>query len=141
MDGPATAVVSERRPTQGLHVLLVEDEPDTASTMSLLLTLWGHEALVARDGPAAVEAVRERRPDVVLLDLLLPGRLDGCAVAEHVRELCGGRRPLLIALTGLGGELDRLRSEKAGIDLYLVKPIDPGRLQALLKDYLAAVVE
>jgi CheY-like chemotaxis protein len=141
LDGPATAIVTERPSSQGLRVLVVEDEPETALTMSVLLALWGHEARVARDGPSAVEAVRDSVPDVVLLDLLLPGRLDGCAVAEHVRELCGARRPLLIALTGLGGELDRRRCEKAGIDLCLVKPIEPDHLQSLLRDYLAALVE
>jgi two-component system OmpR family response regulator len=121
-------------PCQGLRVLVVEDVADTSDTLVLLLHLEGHEVWVASDGPAALRQAGECEPDVVLLDLRLPG-LDGWEVA---RRLCRQRlkkRPLLVAVTGYGQECDRRCSAEAGIDLHLVKPVDPERLLGLLKRF------
>ena len=124
----------------GLHVLVVEDHAETANALATLLRLGGHEAEVAPDARAALEAARSRPPDVVLLDLGLPD-MDGWQLARHFQEPPGGKPPLLVAVTGLGQEADRRRSEEAGIDLHLVKPADPGQLLWLLNRFRRIVAE
>lgn len=91
----------------------------------------GHEVKVAYDGPEALDLARRFRPEVVLLDIGLPG-VSGYEVAERLRERpeTGGAR--LIALTGWGQEDDRRRSRSAGIDVHLVKPVDPDAIRELL---------
>jgi two-component system OmpR family response regulator len=118
-------------PPPGLRVLVVEDHADTADSLALLLTLFGHEVRVARDGPTALEMARAFPPDVVLLDIGLPG-IDGWQVAERLRQQSGQKRPLLIAVTGYGQDADHRRSQEAGIDLHLLKPVDPDQLRRLL---------
>ena len=98
----------------------------------------GHEIQVALNGPAAVEAIQVAPPDVVLLDIGLPG-MSGWDVARWVTEQPAEKRPLLVALTGYGREEDRQRSEEAGIDLHLVKPVDPADLLRLLKRFYRVV--
>jgi two-component system, OmpR family, response regulator len=122
----------------GLRVLVVEDRPESAAALALLLRRSGHEVEVAPDGPAALDAVQARPPDVVLLDIGLPG-LDGWEVSRRLPGDPAGKRPLLIALTGLGREADRRRSEEAGIDLHLLKPVDPGWLRGLLQRFQSVV--
>lgn len=117
-------------PSAGSRILVVDDSLDSAETLGELLKIWGHDVRLAHDGPGAVEAAREYRPDVILLDIGLPG-MDGFAVAAELRkEKLGGR--LLVALTGYGEQQDRDRTLKAGFDHHLVKPIDPDTLQKLL---------
>jgi CheY-like chemotaxis protein len=118
-----------------LHILVVEDHKDTANTTAQLLTLYGFEVQVAADGMAALEAARSWQPDVVLLDIGLPG-LDGYKVAKRLPAL--EKRPLLIAVTGYGRDVDRRRSQQAGIDLHLVKPVDPEQLLTVLRRFQAA---
>ena len=103
---------------------------DAARSLARLLKSWGHEVQVAHDGPAALEAARPTGPDVVLLDIGLPG-MDGYEVA---RRLEGQRRggPRIVALTGYGQEEDRRRSQEAGFDHHLVKPVDPEELRKTL---------
>ena len=114
----------------GSRILVVDDSVDSAETLGELLKIWGHEVLLAHDGPAAVAAARDYRPEVVLLDIGLPG-MDGFAVATELRkEGTAGR--MLVALTGYGEQQDRDRAQKAGFDHHLVKPIDPDTLQKLL---------
>jgi CheY-like chemotaxis protein len=113
------------------HILVVEDDADTARSMALLLEHFGHEVEVARDGPQAIAAARRRRPDFVLLDLGLP-LMDGHEVARRLRQEAGCRQSILIAVTGYGQEEDRQRSRMAGIDHHLLKPADPGVLLPLL---------
>jgi two-component system, OmpR family, response regulator len=115
----------------GLRVLVVEDHADSATSLAMLLRISGHEVRVAQDGLAALEMARSDPPDVVLLDLGLPG-LDGWQVAERLRRQSAPKRPLFIALTGYGREEDRRRSEEAGIELHLLKPADPVQLLRLL---------
>jgi CheY-like chemotaxis protein len=120
---------SPSRP-KGSRILVVDDSVDSAETLAELLKIWGHEVHLAHDGPAAVAAAREYKPEIVLLDIGLPG-MDGFAVARELRkEGTGGR--LLVALTGYGEQQDRDRAAAAGFDHHLVKPIDPDSLQKLL---------
>ncbi len=111
-------------------ILVVNDYPDTAEAMALLLRCLGHHVQIARDGPQALELARRQPPDVVLLDLGLPG-LDGYQVASTLRREL--HKPLvIIAVTGYGREEDRRRALAAGCDYHLLKPIAPGILSTLL---------
>ncbi|HEX7378463.1 MAG TPA: response regulator [Pirellulales bacterium] len=124
-DGKNATVARPRR------VLVVDDQPDAAKTLAALLAHLGHEVRIAHDGSAALETAADFRPQVVLLDIGLPG-MDGHEVARQLRrrpELAGA---LLIALTGWGQDDDRRRSHAAGFDAHLVKPVDFAALQALL---------
>jgi CheY-like chemotaxis protein len=114
-----------------LRVLVAEDERDSADTLALLLRLWGHQAAVTYDGQSALDSAPLYRPDVVLLDIALPG-LDGWELARRLRRLPGGGDFLLVALTGHGYEPDLRRSQEAGIDLHFLKPADPAELEQLL---------
>jgi CheY-like chemotaxis protein len=115
-----------------LRVLVIDDCPDTTASMTQLLRLWGHEARVAGDGPGGLAAAAAFRPDVVLLDLGLPG-LDGFEVARLLRRDEGPRRALVVALSGYGQEQDRRHSLEAGCDLHWTKPADPEALRLLLE--------
>jgi CheY-like chemotaxis protein len=124
-------------PERGLRVLIVEDVADASAVLALLLRMEGHDVRVAPDGPAALALAEAISPDVVLLDIRLPG-LDGWEVARRLRRR-SGKPPFLVALTGYGGECDRRRSEAAGIDLHLVKPADPELLLWLLRRFQRTV--
>ena len=117
-----------------LHILTVEDDQDTAQNLALLLRREGHEVNIAPDGPAALSSAQVHQPDVVLLDIGLPG-MNGYDLARQLYQQEGQKRPLIIAVTGYGGENDRQHSEEAGIDLHLVKPVDPGQLQKVLRRF------
>jgi two-component system CheB/CheR fusion protein len=119
-------------------VLVVDDCPETAEGLAGLLAAWGHEPRVALDGPDALRDARDRRPDVVLLDVELPG-MDGHEVARRLRGEIGLGEALIVMLTGHGTAADRRRSGEAGCDFHLVKPVDLAELQELLsRDPLAA---
>jgi CheY-like chemotaxis protein len=125
--------------SSGLRVLVVEDNADCAVTLARFLQRLGHEVEVAPDGPAAVAAAQARPPDVVLLlDLGLPG-LDGWEVARRLQGHPAQRRPLLVAVTGHDEAADRRRSDEAGIDLHLDKPVDPGLLRRLLTRFRSII--
>jgi PAS domain S-box-containing protein len=113
------------------RVLVVDDNRDSAETVALVVELWGHETRVAYDGAEALEAALVYRPEVILLDIGLPG-MDGYEVARRLRTLDGLRGVKLVAMTGYGGEEDRQRAREAGFDHHLVKPVDPRELEALL---------
>lgn len=113
------------------HVLVVDDNRDVADTLGALLEFLGADVEIVYDGAAALAAMRRRRPDVVLLDIGMPG-MDGHAVARRVRQDPALQAITLIALSGWGQEEDRRRSHAAGFDRHLVKPVDLGALQALL---------
>src|SRR3954454_17155978 len=117
---------------KALHVLVVDDCPDMRSTMLLVLRAWGFEACDAGDGGAALRVAQAFCPDVVLLDLGLPG-MDGYEVARRLRELPGLAETRLIALTGFGRTEDIQRCREAGIEKHLLKPIEPIRLRQLLE--------
>jgi CheY-like chemotaxis protein len=117
--------------TRAHRVLVVDDCEDMAESLALFLTLTGHEVRTAADGPAALRAAREFRPDAIILDIALP-ILDGCEVARRLREDKDLARVVLVALTGHAGEGQRRRCLEAGFDFHLVKPADPHEVQALL---------
>ena len=131
---PSRAVGVEKRAAGGAgrsRVLVVDDNDDAALSLSTLLGLSGYETHLAHDGGAAIVQADRLKPEVVLLDIGLPGR-SGYEVAEHIRTQPWGRSALLVAITGWGQEEDRRRSESAGFDAHLVKPIDPAALERLL---------
>jgi CheY-like chemotaxis protein len=114
-----------------LHILVVEDGDDTAATCAQLLRLYGHDVAVVADGPSALHVIQADPPDVVLLDLAM-SKMDGWNLARQIRRLSLGKRPLLIAVSGHGMKSDRKRLYKCGIDIHLVKPVNPARLEHLL---------
>ncbi len=126
----APPAADEKRAGQP-HLLVVEDQVDAAEGLAELMRMRGYTVEIALDGPAALAAAAARTPDVVLLDLGLPG-LDGYAVAERLRQLPGLDGALIVALSGYGREEDRRRSEEAGIDDHLVKPVDLVELERTL---------
>jgi len=97
-----------------------------------LLHLKGHEAEIAGDAATALTAARRRMPDVALVDIGLPGSMDGWELGRHLARLPGLKRPLLVAVTGRDGDEDRAHSRAAGFDLHLAKPADPALLHRLL---------
>jgi DNA-binding response OmpR family regulator len=111
---------------------VVEDDEDTAAGLALSLRLDGHEVRVAGDAGTALREAQDGPPDVVLLDIGLPG-LDGYEVAKRLRQQATGTQPLVIAVTGHGQDEARRRSAEAGIDLHLLKPADPDGLRQMLK--------
>ena len=122
-----------------LRILLVEDDGDLAETLAALLRIYGHEVQVARDGPTALRLAADQPPDVGLLDLGLPGGMDGYEVARRLREQEVDKLPLLIAVTGSGQDEDRRRSTEAGIHLHLLKPVDGEALNRLLQRFQAVI--
>jgi len=125
--------------SRGLRVLVVEDNVDAAESLAALLRLWGHEVRMVHDGLAALDAAREQHPEVVLLDIGLPG-LDGYQVAKRLREDSSMDGALLVAMTGYGQPEDRRRSREAGIHHHFVKPVEPFVLRTLLSNLGAPVV-
>ena len=111
-------------------ILIVEDNDDARDALRMLLELDGHTVEAAADGAEALDIVRDKDPDVALVDIGLPG-IDGYEVARRIRA-GQGPRPLLIALTGYGQPEDRRRATEAGFDSLLVKPVDPAALSGLL---------
>jgi DNA-binding response OmpR family regulator len=121
-------------------VLVVDDSEDTAQSFAELLTLCGHAVRTAGTGPEALRAAAAEAPDVVLLDIGLPG-MSGWEVARRLRAQAVDKQPLLVAVTGFGSVADHHRSADAGIDLHLTKPTAPDALIAFLSwvcDNLAA---
>ncbi len=123
---------------QGLRVLLVEDRPEFAETLGEALQVAGHEVEIAPDGASGLEAARVRNPDVVFFELALPG-LDGYAVAKGIQDQFAWKRPLLVALTGPTDPDSARRSQEAGIDLLLSKPVDLVLLRNLLRRFQSIV--
>jgi signal transduction histidine kinase/CheY-like chemotaxis protein len=119
------------RGTTRVRVLLVDDNADAAESLRVLLELLGHQVRTVHDGPSALDALRGQPFDVAVIDIGLPG-MDGYEVARRTLRLLGGRRPVLIALTGYGRREDREAALAAGFDHHLVKPIDPEALQGML---------
>jgi signal transduction histidine kinase/ActR/RegA family two-component response regulator len=116
-----------------LRILIVEDNHDAANTLGLLLRRFGHEVETAHSGVAGLQVAKRWRPDVVLCDLGLP-EMDGYEVAGCLRRDPALAAARLIAVSGYGQDEDRRRSEEAGFDLHLTKPLDPSELQRLLGD-------
>ena len=113
------------------RVLVVDDNVDAAQSATVLLRLMGHQVEVVHNGPAALEAVREFRPEIVLLDIGLPG-MSGYDVARALRALPENNGMILAAVTGYGQEEDRRRTREAGFDYHLTKPLPPSTLVAFV---------
>lgn len=113
------------------RVLVVDDNVDAANTLHLLLQSLGHETRIAHDGPTALAVTDEFRPDVILLDIGMPG-MNGYEVARHLRSRYGDRHIKIVAITGWGAEGDRSRSTDAGFDVHLVKPVGESDLRQIL---------
>jgi PAS domain S-box-containing protein len=118
-----------------LRILVVDDNRDVAESLALLLESEGHQVLTAYDGIRALETARTERPDIILLDIGLPG-MDGYAVAQALRQNHELERTLLIALTGYGQPDDRKKSSASGVDEHLVKPVDIEMLRKLIASQL-----
>jgi two-component system CheB/CheR fusion protein len=118
-----------------LRVLVVDDNVDAANSLAMLLALTdGHDVRVAYDGLAALEVAQVHRPDVLLLDLGMPG-LNGFEVARKLRAQTEFARSLIVALTGWGMERDRIRTRESGFDQHLVKPVEPDTIRELLAQF------
>jgi PAS domain S-box-containing protein len=123
---PSTRMAHPRR------VLVVDDNVDAAESIGMLLRLWGHAVRLAHNGPQAIQAAAEQRPEIVVLDIGLPG-MNGYEVARHLRQQPEFHNAMLIAVTGYGQDEDRRRTEEAGFDHHLTKPVDPVALENLLR--------
>ena len=119
------------------HALIVDDCPNVADSLALLLRRWGYRAAVAYDGPAALALASADPPAAVVLDLGLPG-MSGYGLAARLRELPGMGEALLVALTGYGWEEDVRLGREVGIDRHLLKPCDPEELRRAFAGRLAA---
>ena len=117
----------------GQRVLVVDDNADAARTLDMLLRSLGYETRVVYDGAAALKVAIEFKPDVVLLDIGMPG-LDGYEVARRLRALKKGAALRIVAITGWGQEADRQRTREAGFDVHLVKPVEPTELVRVLDE-------
>lgn len=122
--------------TDGLRILVVDDNRDSVQTLAMMLRMMGHDTEIAINGLDAIESAKAYNPDVILLDIGLP-KLNGYEVCRRIRELPGGRQMLIVALTGWGQEDDRFRSSEAGFDHHLVKPVDLATLEELLANRIA----
>ena len=129
-DGRPVVRVEEPRPRR-VHILVVEDNPDAAESLTMLLELFGHSVRTVSDGMAALAAVRAKVPDVMLVDIGLPD-MDGHEVARRVRSDPELDHIVLVALTGYGREEDKAHAKAAGFAHHLVKPVNPEALSALL---------
>ena len=127
---PPVAVLAPAEPRKA-RILVVDDNVDTARGMTRLLKLIGHTTATAHSGPEAIEVARRHRPEVVLLDIGLPG-MSGYEVAAALRREESCRDALIIAVSGYGQDEDRRRSREAGFDHHLIKPLDHDALLELL---------
>jgi signal transduction histidine kinase len=113
------------------RVLIIEDNPDACETLKAFLDMEGHQVSMAHDGQAGLDALLGERFDVVICDIGLPG-MDGLEVMARLRAAQGGAGPVAIGLSGYGQAEDRARATAAGFDHYLVKPVNPDALLALV---------
>jgi signal transduction histidine kinase len=113
------------------RILVADDNADARESLATLLKQCGHEVVIAPNGAVALESAAQDPPDVALLDIGMP-QLDGYEVSRRIRAQRWGKDVRLVALTGLGQETDRRRSQEAGFDTHLVKPVDLNQLTELL---------
>jgi len=128
---PPPVVHNVERTPNPRRLLIVEDHPDVAESLALILRGDDHEVRIAHDGAAALQVLSHFRPDVVLLDVGLPG-MDGYQVARRMREETLESRLTIIALSGYDQMEDHRRSMQAGCDAHLVKPVHPNVLRSML---------
>jgi two-component system CheB/CheR fusion protein len=131
VEKPAEPTADADTTTQPRRILVVEDQPALSRVTVALLQKLGHEVRSAADGPEALLAVKEYNPEVVLLDIGLPG-MDGYEVARCLRDEMGETAPMLVAMTGYGQQEVNRHARKAQFDHHIVKPADLGLLRQLL---------
>ena len=124
---------AEEAPRTQRRILVADDNNDALESLATLLQLSGHEVYTAANGAVALESAEQHRPEVALLDIGMP-KLDGYEVARRIRAQPWGQRITLVALTGWGQDSDRRRSQEAGFDSHLVKPLDLDKLTELLAE-------
>jgi signal transduction histidine kinase/ActR/RegA family two-component response regulator len=125
-----TAAMTDGAATQGMRVLVVDNSLDAVQSLAILLKDWGYQVREAYDGASGLREAEKWRPDVVVLDIGMPG-MDGYEVARRLRQ--GSPDGLvLVALTGFGEDEDRRRAREAGFDFHLLKPVSPEELHDLL---------
>ncbi len=129
----AAPAKADGEPAKSRRILVVDDNADAAESLAMLLELMGHEVSVAYNGRDAVDAAAALRPDMILLDIGMP-ELNGYDACERIRSQPWGRDIAIVALTGWGQEADRRRSQQAGFDRHLVKPLDPAALGSLVAE-------
>ena len=112
-------------------MLVVDDNVDAAESLAMIIEMGGHTTRVANDGQQALQVAGEFSPEVVFLDIGMPGK-NGYEVARELRKTANGRQPVLVALTGWGADSDRLRSREAGFDHHLTKPAEIAAVEQLL---------
>lgn len=118
-----------------MDILIVEDEPEIAKLIQLALEKEGFSCHICRDGMNALQAFREQQPDLIILDLMLPG-LDGLEVCARIRQKPGPKDPYIMMLTARGEEIDRVIGLSTGADDYMVKPFSPRELVARVRALL-----
>ncbi len=128
---PPAAPEDVIKPRGNRLILVVDDNQDSARSLSMLLKVGGNETFLAYDGEEAIEAAATQRPDVILLDIGLP-KLNGYDACRRIREQPWAKKTLIIALTGWGQDEDRRKSAEAGFDGHLVKPVELAELTKLL---------
>jgi CheY-like chemotaxis protein len=133
VDVRPTFMFHRSAPPLARRVLVVDDVRPSANTLALMLSGLGQEAKTAYDGMSALELADQFRPEVMFLDIAMPG-MDGYEVARRIRSM-NGFRPVLVALTGYGQEEDRRRAFEAGFDHHLVKPTSVDALHELLTGF------
>lgn len=126
----------EEKEEAGLKVLVVDDNVDIAESLSALLELQGCKVRVAHGGEAGLELAHRVGPDLIFLDIGLPG-MNGYEVARKIGEERDGDRPLLVALTGYGQDSDREKAAEAGFDRHLVKPARLEQIREILDEFAA----
>jgi len=131
-ESPNPYSTSPNSTNQPLRILVVDDNRDSAETLSMLLELMGNELSVAYDGEQALAMANDIKPDVILLDIGLP-KLNGYEVARQIRNEPWGGNPILIAITGWGQTEDKDLSRESGFDHHLVKPVDHDHLLKLIQ--------
>ena len=125
---------SIEQPLTRRRILVADDNIDAASSLGMLLEMMGHEVCIVHDGVEAVEKATTFRPDIILLDLGMP-QLNGYEACARIREQPSNKRTLIVALTGWTQEDKKQRSQRAGFDLHLIKPVELPALEQLLRDY------
>ena len=127
------AIVPETSDGPRRRILVVDDNRDAAESLAKFLRIMGHDVRTAHDGEAGVDVVEGFRPEVILLDIGMP-LVDGYETARRIRAELRGHEPFLVALTGWGSDDDRRRTNDAGFDRHLVKPVDPDDLIAIMAE-------
>lgn len=129
--GPKAPSAETASPSSRHRILVVEDNPEAADLLSKTVTMLGNEVRTAYDGSQGIEVAAAFRPAIALIDLAMP-HMNGYETAQYIQAQSWGRDMTLVALTGWAQEADKQRTEAAGFDHYLLKPVDPPKLQRLL---------